>query len=71
MMTEKHALNLLELEASHPTAQELKKAYKRVALKVHPDRPQNCGNKERATRQFQDVCAAFELMKKHIDTGQR
>jgi DnaJ-class molecular chaperone len=68
MMTEKEALSLLELaEASQPTTQELKKAYKRVALKVHPDRPQNDGNKERATRQFQDVCQAFELMKKRID----
>ncbi|KAF2769114.1 DnaJ-domain-containing protein, partial [Teratosphaeria nubilosa] len=42
------------------TEEELKKAYRRKALELHPDR--NYGNEEHATKVFTEVQAAYEVL---------
>ncbi|KAH9826378.1 DnaJ-domain-containing protein [Teratosphaeria destructans] len=42
------------------TEEELKKAYRRKALELHPDR--NYGNEEHATKVFAEVQAAYEVL---------
>lgn len=42
------------------TEEELKKAYRRKALELHPDR--NYGNVEHATRLFADIQTAYEVL---------
>jgi len=44
----------------HATEDEIKKAYRRKALELHPDR--NYGNEETATRTFAEVQAAYEVL---------
>ena len=44
----------------HATDEELKKAYRRKALELHPDR--NYGNEESATKTFAEVQAAYEVL---------
>lgn len=44
----------------HSTDDEIKKAYRRKALELHPDR--NYGNEEEATRTFAEVQAAYEIL---------
>lgn len=46
-----------------PAAEDVQRAYKRAALQWHPDRQQNHGRQEEATRRFQEVRAAFELLR--------
>lgn len=52
-----------------PTAEELKRAYKKAALEWHPDRPQNHGSPEEATCRFQQVKAAFELLQPWVQAS--
>lgn len=40
--------------------EEIKKAYKKLALKWHPDR--NAKNKEEATRKFKEISEAYEVL---------
>lgn len=44
----------------HATDDEIKKAYRRKALELHPDR--NYGSEENATRIFSEVQAAYEVL---------
>ena len=44
----------------HATDDEIKKAYRRKALELHPDR--NYGAEENATRIFSEVQAAYEVL---------
>ncbi|KAK5114719.1 hypothetical protein LTR62_002293 [Meristemomyces frigidus] len=44
----------------HATEEELKKAYRKKALQLHPDR--NHGDEERATTVFAEVQAAYEVL---------
>lgn len=41
---------------------DLKAAYRKAALRSHPDRPQNKGRAQEATAEFQRVKAAFDLL---------
>ncbi|WP_419420356.1 J domain-containing protein [Legionella sp. D16C41] len=52
----KKLYQILEIE-EHATKEEITKAYRRLALKYHPDK--NPGGKEK----FQEVCAAYEILK--------
>jgi len=45
-----------------PPLAELKTAYRKAAMKSHPDRPQNRGRQAEATAEFQRVKAAFDLL---------
>mmetsp|Transcript_22259 Transcript_22259/g.50846 ORF Transcript_22259/g.50846 Transcript_22259/m.50846 type:complete len:633 (+) Transcript_22259:52-1950(+) len=45
-----------------PSVAEIKSAYRKAALKAHPDRPHNHARKEQATEEFQRVKAAFDLL---------
>lgn len=45
---------------SNASEQELKKAYKKGALKFHPDK--NPNNKEEATKKFKDLAEAYEVL---------
>lgn len=42
------------------TEQEIKKAYKRLAMKFHPDR--NLDNKEEAEEKFKEIKEAYEIL---------
>ncbi|CAB3369914.1 Hypothetical predicted protein [Cloeon dipterum] len=50
---------VLELQRTASTA-EIKKAYKRLALKWHPDKNQN--NIEEATKKFKEISEAYEVL---------
>jgi len=42
------------------TEQEISKAYKKLAIKFHPDK--NPDNKEQAEENFKKVCEAYEVL---------
>lgn len=44
------------------TQEEIRAAYKKAALRAHPDRPHNSNRQEEATAEFQRVKAAFDLV---------
>jgi len=55
----KDLYGILNIERN-ATEQELKKAYKKAALKHHPDRNQN--NKEEAEKKFKEVSEAYDIL---------
>jgi len=62
-VTTNAALAALQLPTgSMPPLAELKKAYRKAALRCHPDRPHNRGRQDSATAEFQRVKAAFDLL---------
>ncbi|CAE8684821.1 unnamed protein product, partial [Polarella glacialis] len=61
------AMECLGLDVSEGLlSDELRQAYKKAALRWHPDRPQNHSNTEEAKRRFQEVRNAFELLQKSL-----
>jgi len=57
------ALAALQLPTtSTPSQLELQAAYRRAALRCHPDRPQNRGRQAAATAEFQRMKAARDLL---------
>jgi len=57
------ALATLRLPSAHvPPFEELKIAYRKAALRAHPDRPHNRGRQREATAEFQQVKEAFDLL---------
>lgn len=60
-MSRAQALVCLEL-AGNPCEEELRKAYKKAALRWHPDRRQNHDRADEAKERFQEVRAAFEYL---------
>jgi len=59
-----NAYKILEIDKS-ATDDEVKKAYRKMAKKYHPDRLQDIGDahKEAAKEKFQKVQAAYEKIK--------
>jgi DnaJ like chaperone protein len=59
------AYKVLEIEST-AGAEEIKKAYRRMAMKYHPDKVQNLGEdiKKSATEKFRVVNEAYEHLKK-------
>lgn len=59
------AYQALEIESS-ATDEEVKKAYRRVAMKYHPDKVAGAGEemKAKATEKFQAINEAYEFIKK-------
>jgi predicted house-cleaning noncanonical NTP pyrophosphatase (MazG superfamily) len=60
------AYKVLEIHEKNPSAEDVKKAYHRLALKYHPDK----NNSEEATRQFQEICQAYELLQGGYNIGE-
>lgn len=60
-MNYSQALACLEL-GGDPSEEDIKKAYKKAALRWHPDRRQNHDCADVAKEKFQEVRAAFELL---------
>jgi curved DNA-binding protein CbpA len=55
------------------TQEEIKKAYRKLALKWHPDR--NLNNKEEAEKKFKEIGEAYEILgiedlRKRYDSGE-
>jgi DnaJ-class molecular chaperone len=48
--------------SDNPGKDQLRAAYKKAALRWHPDRHQNHGNEEEAKMKFQELSAAFESL---------
>jgi len=53
---------------------EIKRAYKKQAMRWHPDKHQKSGDKEKATAKFQEIAEAYETLtdpkkRKHYDLG--
>ena len=59
------AYQILEID-KNATEEDIKKAYRRMAMKYHPDKVTNLGEefKETATEKFKAVKSAYELIKK-------
>jgi len=49
--------------------EEIKKAYNKQALKHHPDRHPDPKKKEEATKKFQKVAEAYEVLKDEKKKG--
>ncbi|HSW75440.1 MAG TPA: DnaJ domain-containing protein [Candidatus Saccharimonadales bacterium] len=47
------------------TWQDVCKEYKKLALQYHPDK--NCNNQQEATKKFQEVQQAYEVLKKYFE----
>lgn len=58
---------ILGIDSKNVSAGEIKKAYKKLAIEYHPDRPR--GNKEK----FQQICEAYEIIvgKRQLSRAQR
>ena len=60
-MTQDKYYTLLGLKKEdHPNTEQIKKAYKRAALKWHPDR--NSKNKTQAEEKFKQINQAYEIL---------
>ena len=55
----KNYYELLELN-KNATSEEIKKSYKKLALKYHPDR--NSDNKEENEKKFKDITEAYNVL---------
>jgi len=62
-MSTGEALSILGFSGGRvPSLAEAKSAYRKAALKSHPDRPHNRDRKEQATAEFQRVKQAFDIL---------
>lgn len=57
-MTKEKARKVLNLDYQNPTDEDVKKAYRRQALKYHPDK----NSSPEATEKFQEICEAYECL---------
>ena len=63
-MTKKQALKILQINEWSPDEETIRKSYRKLALKYHPDKNPN----ENATQQFQEVKEAYDfLQRKFVD----
>jgi len=65
-MNRQEAISLLELVSPNPSEEEIKKAYRKLALQHHPDK--NSGNKE-SEEKFKKISAAYEYLTKNNPTN--
>eukprot|EP00960_Hanusia_phi_P077182 768660-Hanusia_phi.AAC.3 len=63
-MHRSECLRTLEIDAMEPTNEEIKAAYKRIALRTHPDKLVNIDDEERKQReeQFKKASAAYNKL---------
>lgn len=57
-MTKKQALTILQIEEWSPTEEVIRKSYRKLALKYHPDKNSN----QDATERFQEVKEAYDYL---------
>ena len=58
MMSVNDAKNVLNIYVENPTEEEIKKAYRRMALKYHPDKNPS----EESVEKFHKICEAYEVL---------
>ena len=64
-MTQEEALQILGFEKnSTPTIEDIRKAYRQLALKLHPDK--NLSEKQQAEEKFKNLSNAYDLLKNNI-----
>lgn len=57
-----HLVTLGFAETATPRGDELKGAYRKAAMRWHPDRPHNQSNPEKATEMFQKAKASYDFL---------
>lgn len=62
-------LRLLELPGSTSDVQEVRRAYRRLSLRYHPDK--NAGREELATRKFVEIADAYKQVVKRLSLDHR
>lgn len=70
-MERSSALKILELNTTQPTPDEIKKAYRRLSLKFHPDKQYGKSEKQKreAEEKFKEINAAYQALDKSASSS--
>ena len=63
MITKEHALKVLEINDSNPSIETIKKQYRILALRYHPDKPSG------STESFHKLTEAYDFLIQYKEGG--